>query len=163
FDLVVQDFIMVWYRDLGKDYTTFISALEDDMCKLITNLVIRLQKVDMVRFMALDVTEKLCDHFRELRETSPSTEGGGKLQPFQLHPCLKCDVAETEFLREATEVLLVLLLPERIASFETARHVIREIVTCSGELTRWCKLRWIHWVLLKGGKFGLHMLVNQVD
>ncbi|XP_033110203.1 sorting nexin-25-like isoform X2 [Anneissia japonica] len=131
FDLVVQDFIMVWYRDLGKDYTTFISALEDDMWELITNLVIRLQKVDMVRFMALDVTEKLCDHFRELRETSPSTEGGGKLQPFQLHPCLKSDIAETEFLREATEVLLVLLLPERIASSETARHVIREIVTCS--------------------------------
>ncbi|XP_071951023.1 sorting nexin-25-like isoform X2 [Antedon mediterranea] len=131
FDLVVQDFIMVWYQDLGKDYGTFISAVEDDMWELITNLLKRLQKVDMVRFMALDVTDKLCEHFRELRETSPSNLVEGTVKPFHLHPCLKGTEEETEFLREAIEVLLVLLLPERIASSETARHLIREIITCS--------------------------------
>lgn len=57
---------------------------------------------------------------------------GEEPKPFYLHPCLATEATETEFLREAVEVLLVLLLPERLAGCETARHLLREAFTCTG-------------------------------
>ena len=51
---------------------------------------------------------------------------------FYLHPCLASEASETQFLREMVEVMLVLVLPQHISGFETARHLLREIVTCTG-------------------------------
>ena len=51
---------------------------------------------------------------------------------FFLHPCLASEASETQFLREMVEVMLVLVLPRHISGFETARHLLREIITCTG-------------------------------
>ena len=55
-------------------------------------------------------------------------------KPFYLHPCLRTEETETEFIREMVEVMLKVLLPENVARCETARHLLREIVTCTGRL-----------------------------
>ncbi len=108
----------------------FTSALEEDMWEFLENLMKRLKSIDEVRFFTSDVVYKLCDHFAELRDTT--VKDAPKPKPFLLHPCLISEEAEREFLRETTEVMLVLMLPAGIANSDTARHLLREIITCGG-------------------------------
>ncbi|XP_041485522.1 sorting nexin-25-like isoform X1 [Lytechinus variegatus] len=128
FHLAVRDYVMIWYKTLGKEGPTFTDALETDMWEVVHNLSLRLKRIDMVRFLSSDVVYKLCDHFQKLRETS--VREGEEPKIFYLHPSLASEEAETQFFREAVEVLLVLLLPERLAGCETARQLLREIFTC---------------------------------
>ncbi|XP_071480255.1 sorting nexin-25-like [Diadema antillarum] len=128
FDLVVRDYVMYWYNTLGQDGKIFAEALETDFWEVVHNLSLRLKRIDMVRFLSSDVVYKVCDHFQKLRETS--VREGEEPKIFYLHPSLASEEAEMGFLREAVEVLLVLLLPERIAGCETARQLLREIATC---------------------------------
>ncbi|PIK36408.1 putative sorting nexin-25 [Apostichopus japonicus] len=129
FELVVRDFIISWYRDIGKDEDMFLDALEEDVWEFVDNLQRRLRNVDKVHLLTSDIVLKLLEHFQMLKETSYIE--GEEPKPFYLHPCLATEATETEFLREAVEVLLVLLLPERLAGCETARHLLREAFTCT--------------------------------
>ncbi|XP_033631880.1 sorting nexin-25-like isoform X1 [Asterias rubens] len=128
FDLIMKDFVMSWYTQLGQDTDVFTSALEEDMWEFLENLLKRLKNIDKVRFFTSDIVYKLCDHFAELRDTTVKDAPNPK--PFLLHPCLISEEAEREFLRETTEVMLVLMLPAGIANSDTARHLLREIITC---------------------------------
>ncbi|XP_022086183.1 sorting nexin-25-like isoform X2 [Acanthaster planci] len=128
FDMVVKDFVMSWYSNLGQDTSEFTAALEEDMWEFLENLSKRLKNIDEVRFFTSDVVYKFCDHFAELRETTVKDAPNPK--PFLLHPCLINEEAEREFLRETVEVMLVLMLPAGIANSDTARHLLREIITC---------------------------------
>ncbi|XP_030836728.1 sorting nexin-25 [Strongylocentrotus purpuratus] len=128
FHLAVRDYVMFWYNTLGQDGATFTDALENDMWEVVHNMAMRLKRIDMVRFLSSDVVYKLCDHFQKLRETS--VREGEEPKIFYLHPSLASEEAETQFFREAVEVFLVLLLPERLAGCETARQLLREIFTC---------------------------------
>ncbi|XP_038063088.1 sorting nexin-25-like [Patiria miniata] len=128
FDMIVKDFVMSWYTQLGQDTSEFTAALEEDMWEFLENLSKRLKNIDEVRFFTSDIVFKFNDHFAELRETTVKDCANPKA--FLLHPCLISEEAEREFLRETVEVMLVLMLPAGIANSDTARHLLREIVTC---------------------------------
>ncbi|XP_072040154.1 sorting nexin-25-like [Amphiura filiformis] len=130
FELIVRDYVFPWYKKLGKDDSVFVDALQDDLWVLIENLKTRLQRVDKVRFLTSDVVYKLCEYFQQLRECSASRNSDTPTA-FYLHPCLASEATETQFLREMVEVMLVLMLPRQISGCETARHLLREIVTCT--------------------------------
>jgi sorting nexin-25 len=51
-----------------------------------------------------------------------------------LHPWLASQEKEQEFLREATEVFLLYLLPDTYAKSDEIRHLFREIMAVNGEL-----------------------------
>lgn len=71
---------------------------------------------------------------RSLKSILSICREGEEPKIFYLHPSLASEEAETQFFREAVEVLLVLLLPERLAGCETARQLLREIFTCQGKV-----------------------------
>ena len=88
-------------------------------------LVLQLQ----VLSYQIEICDLLFYFFASISVTSRNSDTPKK---FYLHPCLASEASETQFLREMVEVMLVLVLPQHISGFETARHLLREIVTCTG-------------------------------
>lgn len=58
-------------------------------------------------------------------------ENGGK-RTFTLHPWLKSEEAELNFLRKVSEALLLVVLPKYYAKSPPIRHLLREVVANRG-------------------------------
>ncbi|XP_065058443.1 sorting nexin-25-like [Rhopilema esculentum] len=126
-DLVVRDFCLSWFRDIGKDETAFVEILNKEFWKIIENVVERLRNVDLVNFLANDMVIRLSTHFQDLR-LSDARILPGQTKPFLLHPALKDKESELEFLRSAAESLLYCVLPPSDAHCTPVRYILREIL-----------------------------------
>lgn len=126
-DLVIRDFCLSWFRDVGKDETAFVEILNKEFWKIIENVTERLANVDLVNFLANDVVTRLCTHFQDLRLSDARTFPG-QTMPFLLHPALKDKAVELDFLRSAAESLLYCVLPPSDAHCAALRYILREIV-----------------------------------
>lgn len=126
-DLVVRDFCLSWFRDIGKDETAFVEILNNEFWKIIENVVERLGNVDLVNFLANDIVTRLTTHFQDLRLSDARTLPGQTL-PFLLHPALKDKTTELNFLRSVAESLLYCILPPSDAHCAALRYILREIV-----------------------------------
>ena len=126
-DLVIRDFCLSWFRDIGKDETAFVEILNKEFWKIIENVVERLGNVDLVNFLANDVVNRLTTHFQDLRLSDARTLPGQTL-PFLLHPALKDRKCELDFLRSAAESLLYCILPPKDAHCAALRYILREII-----------------------------------
>eukprot|EP00794_Sanderia_malayensis_P007412 gene7412-8232_t len=126
-DLVVRDFCLSWFRDIGKDETAFVELLNKDIWKIIENVSERLKNVDLVNFLANDVVTRLCTHFQDLRLSNARKYPGSTL-PFLLHPSLKDKESEIVYLRSAAEALLYCVLPPNDAHCPAVRYILREIL-----------------------------------
>ncbi|XP_070553857.1 sorting nexin-25-like [Ptychodera flava] len=130
FDLVVQHYILTWYKDLCVDPSTFINVIEDDMWESVEKLMHRLAKVDLVKFITKDIVNKLHTHFQDLKQSAPSKDPEAITTAFLLHPCLNGEESELEFLRKAADVLIWTMTPKRIGKCTLVRHLVREIIAC---------------------------------
>ncbi|XP_077984333.1 sorting nexin-25-like [Glandiceps talaboti] len=130
FDLVIQHYVLTWYKDLTMDTSNFIAVVEDDMWESIEKLMHRFAKVDLVRFITKDIVNKLHTHFQDLKQSSPSKDPDDITKAFLLHPCLNSEDAELEFLRKAADVLIWTMTPKSVGKCTIVRHLVREIITC---------------------------------
>lgn len=126
-DLVIRDFCLSWFRDVGKDETAFVEILNKEFWSIIENVAERLRNVDLVNFLANDVVTRLTTHFQDLRLSDARTLPG-QTSPFLLHPALKDKICELEFLRSAADSLLFCILPPNDAHCRALRYILREIV-----------------------------------
>ena len=126
-DLVIRDFCLSWFRDIGKDEMAFVEILNKEFWSIIENVVERLKNVDLVNFLANDVVNRLTTHFQDLR-LSDARIMSGQTAPFLLHPALKDKVCELGFLRSAADSLLYCVLPPTDAHCTALRYILREIV-----------------------------------
>ena len=60
---------------------------------------------------------------------------------FLLHPWLASEEREQEFLRKASEICLLHLLPDEYIKCQPVRHLLREILACCCEDI--CMVLWI--------------------
>ena len=132
-DLVIRDFCLSWFRDIGKDETAFVELLSKEVWTVIENLLVRLDAVDRMNFLCKDLIDLLYNHFHDLR-LSDSRKYLGKT-PFLLHPCLEVKESEIKYLRKCAEALLYCLLPESDSNCGAMRYILREIVAGSILLT----------------------------
>ena len=126
-DLVIRDFCLSWFRDIGKDETAFVEILNKEFWNIIENVAERLRNVDLVNFLANDVVTRLSTHFQDLRLSDARTLPG-QTSPFLLHPALKDRMSELVFLRSAADSLLYCILPPNNAHCPALRYILREIV-----------------------------------
>lgn len=133
-DLVIRDFCLSWFRDIGKDETAFVEILNKEIWTVIENLMERLNEVDKINFLCNEMVLLLHNHFHDLR-LSDARQFPGQTTPFLLHPCLKDKMSEMKYLRTCAEALLVSLLPESDSNCAIMRYMLREIVAGSLFLT----------------------------
>ncbi len=126
-DLVIRDFCLSWFRDIGKDETAFVEILNKEVWKIIENVIERLKNVDLVNFLANDVVTRLSTHFQDLRLSNARTYPG-LTSPFLLHPSLKDKESELDYLRSISEALLYCILPPSDAHCPALRYILREIL-----------------------------------
>ena len=127
FDLIIRDFCLSWFRDVGRDETAFVEILNKEFWTITENLVERLRNVDMVNFLANDIVTRLCTHFNDLR-LSDAGQFPGQTSPFLLHPSLKDPESELDYLRSFSEALLYCILPPKDAHCAALRYILREIL-----------------------------------
>ncbi len=65
----------------------------------------------------------------DFRKTGPNLR-----QKFLLHPWLASEERELEFLRKMAEMCLIYLLPPPYVAYASVRHLLREILACTGTL-----------------------------
>ncbi|ELU04949.1 hypothetical protein CAPTEDRAFT_89225 [Capitella teleta] len=129
FDLIVQDYVHCWYKDLGIDYDYSVHVLHDDWWVVVTKFCHRLEKINWVSFLARDVVNALTRHFHEVKLASKKYDSAASPSPpFILHPWLASPEKEQDFLRKCAEVLLLYLLPDTYAKSDEIRHLFREIL-----------------------------------
>ncbi|XP_065670461.1 sorting nexin-25 isoform X2 [Hydra vulgaris] len=126
-DLVIHDFCLSWFRDVGKDETAFVEILNKELWTVIENLIIRLNEVDSLNFLCNSLVMVLHNHFHDLR-LSDARQFPGQTKPFLLHPCLKDHESEVKYLRLCADCLLVTLLPESDSNCLPMRYAIREVL-----------------------------------
>ena len=129
-DLMIRDFCLSWFRDIGKDETAFVEILNKEIWTIIENLMHRLNDVDKMNLLCNDIIQLLYNHFHDLR-LSNATLFPGQTSPFLLHPCLKDKVSEIKYLRTCAESLLFTLLPESNSKCAVARYILREVIAGS--------------------------------
>eukprot|EP00842_Homolaphlyctis_polyrhiza_P002270 jgi/Hompol1/3043/HPOL_003093-RA len=96
----------------------------------------RLRRVDFIAFAAQDIPAALSRHLRDVRlcvERLGSAYAGGRSLPLlfhglQPHVALDAPLAEIEYLRRISDILLACLLPESELKCESLRYLLREIV-----------------------------------
>lgn len=126
-DLVVRDFCLSWFSNVGKDETAFVELLNKEFWKIIENVTERLRNVDLVNFLANDFVTRLCTHFQDLRLSDARTFPG-QTCPLLLHPALKDSESEVEYLRTISEALLYCLLPPTDANCPSLKFILRELM-----------------------------------
>lgn len=129
-DLIIRDFCLSWFSDIGKDETAFLEILNNEIWTVIENLMERLNEVDKINFLCSEMVVLLYNHFHDLR-LSDARSFPGQTTPFLLHPCLKDKMSEIKYLRTCAEALLVSLLPERNSNCAVMRYMLREIIAGS--------------------------------
>jgi len=129
-DLIVRDFCLSWFRDIGKDETAFVEIINKEIWIIIENLMHRLNDVDKINFLCNEMVKVLYNHFHDLR-LSNATLFPGQTSPFLLHPCLQDKVSEIKYLRTCAESLILTLLPENNSNCAVARYILREIIAGS--------------------------------
>ena len=129
-DLMIRDFCLSWFRDIGKDETAFVEILNKEIWTIIENLMHRLNDVDKMNLLCNEMIQLLYNHFHDLR-LSNATLFPGQTTPFLLHPCLKDKVSEIKYLRTCAESLLFTLLPESNSKCAIARYIMREVIAGS--------------------------------
>uniref|UniRef100_T1INF6 Sorting nexin-25 n=1 Tax=Strigamia maritima TaxID=126957 RepID=T1INF6_STRMM len=142
-ELTIRDYFTYFLKDLVYDHDKLAAILKydlkfdlkrlirrDDAWIVIKNVKEMIAKIDQVKFITSDVTNKLYQHFLKIRVSSM---GDSKEQKplFLLRSYLKTPETERDFLRKVSEALLVLFLPVSYKSCEPIQHLLREIVTCA--------------------------------
>ncbi|XP_041357035.1 sorting nexin-25-like isoform X2 [Gigantopelta aegis] len=129
-DLVIQDFIISWYRNLGKDQHALVTSVQSEIWQTIEELSKRLSKIDFVKVIAQDVVDHLHNHFRDIRlANKKNVENTETVSKFVLHSWLRDEAAEIDFLRTLCETLLLTLLPAPYRRCASIRHMLRDIIT----------------------------------
>lgn len=129
-DLIIRDFCLSWFRDVGKDETAFVEILNKEFWTIIENLKERLKRVDTLNFLCHDIMLILYKHCQDLR-LSDAGKYPGQTTPFLLHPCLKEKKAELKYLRTVAETLILCLLPTSDSQCMSMRYILREILSSS--------------------------------
>ncbi|CAH1265099.1 SNX25 [Branchiostoma lanceolatum] len=130
FDLVLRDYVVVWFEDLCQSQARFKDLLMEDIWCVVGNSKIRLANLDIVKLLTYDVVNKLCTHFQDLSlsEVKPGLQDLST--PFLLQSYLQSDERERSFLRQCSEVLLICLLPAKHARCNSVRYLLREVLAC---------------------------------
>ncbi|XP_067663522.1 sorting nexin-25-like isoform X1 [Haliotis asinina] len=132
-DLAINDFILSWYTKLGQNQQRFVNSVQCDMWLMVEELGSRLSRVDFVKVITQEVIDLLHDHYRDIRfacrkDVVDKTE---KPPTFVLHPWLRDEESERNYLRKLCDVLLICLLPPCYNRCHSIRHLLREIVTAA--------------------------------
>ena len=127
FDNFIRDFCLSWFQHLGRDEHAFKETLTKELWDITYSFVIKLQHVDMVKFLSNDLVNLLCSHFQELR-LSDQQRFPGTAKAFVLHPCLSSNNAELEYLRTTSEAMLYALLSKKNSDSAPLRLLLREIL-----------------------------------
>ncbi|XP_014666019.1 PREDICTED: sorting nexin-25-like isoform X2 [Priapulus caudatus] len=120
--LTMRDYVISWYQEISNDTNEFSKVLEADVWEMLQQLTKKSRDIDKVQVISQDVVQKLCDHFRSIRHCSSRNE------MFSLHPCLMSEETETEYLRQACDVILVLALPAKHQQASVIRYLLREVM-----------------------------------
>ncbi|XP_078677048.1 sorting nexin-25-like [Branchiostoma floridae x Branchiostoma belcheri] len=129
FDLVLRDYVVIWFEDLCQSQERFKELLMEDIWCVIGNSKIRLANLDTVKLLTCDVVNKLCTHFQDL-SLSEVKPGLDLSAPFLLQSYLQSEEREVSFLRQCSEVLLICLLPAKHARCNSVRYLLREVLAC---------------------------------
>ncbi|GAB1606208.1 sorting nexin-25-like [Argonauta hians] len=131
-DLSIRDFVMTWFKSLGKDEESLAHLIKSDIWIVIEKLCVRLSKVDMVRFMTQDLVNTVHNHFKEIRLASkPCKDSPSSGHKYTIYPWLVNEEKEKDLLRFLSNSVLFVLLPTSYAHCDIVRHLLREIVTVS--------------------------------
>lgn len=128
-NLIIEDYVMYFLKDITTEHDKLRDMIRDDMWIVVKNIHEAMSKIDQVKFVTSDVTNKLCQHYQKIRISSL---GDSKEQKpvFYLRHYLQTPETELEFLRKVSEALMVVWLPQSYASCEPVRHLLREILAC---------------------------------
>ena len=129
-DLVIRDFCLSWFRDVGKDETAFVEILNKEFWTIIENLRERLHRVDTLNFLCNELIVILYKHCHDLK-LSDAGKYPGQTTPFLLHPCLKEKNSEIKYLRTIAEAFILCLLPSNDSQCMPMRYILREIIAGS--------------------------------
>jgi hypothetical protein len=96
-------------------------------------------KVDWIQLGLKDLPDLARRHlhdFRSCKEKLGTTYAGGLsiealFKQYQPHFALQSQDTEKEYLREAVEILLTVLLPPEDSKSDVVRYLLREIFTCT--------------------------------
>ncbi|CAF0812826.1 unnamed protein product [Rotaria sordida] len=122
-DLLLEDLVLVWYKDVSYEQTTFTQTLKQEIHLIVSNLKTRCAQIDWVKVISNDLVEQFANHYQQVRRATLYPEE----YPFRLHAYLETDEIENDYLRIMSEALLLLLLPSSYSSTLALRHLLREI------------------------------------
>lgn len=130
-DLIINDFVISWYKDFGKDNQLIASLIKADIWFMVDTFTTCFSKVDMVKFITQDLVNILHNHFKEIRMASKKSKEATSLYKYTVYPWLESDEKEVEFLRLLTEAVMSIILPKSHAQCDIVRHLLREVITVS--------------------------------
>ncbi|KAF9947417.1 hypothetical protein BGZ65_008821, partial [Modicella reniformis] len=136
--LLVRDFIQTWYTSFSSDpqlVTSIVNVVIDIACKLER----RCQEVDWVGLLLQNVPEVLKRHYMDFRQAAQKMETAyapnqtieSLFHGLQPHFALRDgEESEMEYLRQLSDELLRVLLPEGEYQSDCIRWLVREILCC---------------------------------
>ncbi|CAF1020929.1 unnamed protein product [Rotaria sp. Silwood1] len=122
-DLLLEDLVLSWYKDVSYEQTTFTQAFKQEVHLMVSNVKTRCAQIDWVKVISNDLVEQFADHYQQVRRATLYPEE----HPFRLHAYLRTEELENDYLRVLSEALLLLLLPSSYSSTLALRHLLREI------------------------------------
>ena len=119
------------YQIVGKDEDAFFKSVLPEVWKTLGVLLTRVGQIDMMKLASQDTVEALRVHYKHFRGIHYRDSATAQFVPdLQLYPYLESPEHETNFLRQAVEVLLCVSLSKDILQCMPLRVLIREYFTC---------------------------------
>ena len=166
-DFIIRDFFESWYCNISTEPTCQANA-HQYLTSVFSSLFDKLRKIDtveMVRELSVIYTHHLQDIHKakiymqeEMKQTNCCTSSRSQefLTVFRhmntLHPALKCDEDELNYLRAFVEVLGHSMLPVDLYNCSSARYILLDILSKNVMLSVVDKLSdpyWLHETLIK--------------
>ncbi|KAF9350410.1 hypothetical protein BGX34_001230 [Mortierella sp. NVP85] len=136
--LLVRDFIQTWYTTFSND-PQFVASIVHVVIDIARKLERRSQEVDWVGLLLQDVPEVLKRHFMDYRQAAQKVETAyapnqtieSIFHGLQPHFALRDgEESEIEYLRQLSDEILRVLLPEGEYQSDCVRWLVREILCC---------------------------------
>ena len=128
-NLTLKHHAIPTYQMVAKDEDAFLKSVLPEVWSVLRVLLGRVGQIDMMKLVSQDAVEALRVHYKHFRgmHYRDSTQFAPDLQ---LYPYLESPEHETNFLRQAVEVLLCVSLSKDILECTPIRVLIREYITC---------------------------------
>ncbi|XP_048480904.1 sorting nexin-25 [Plutella xylostella] len=128
-DNILRDYVTRWFRELSHKPEPAVDKFKEHLWTAIQNLNERLMKVDAEKLLAGDMVTKITQHFEKIRIAQSCAMELNQPPVFALAPHLLSPELELHYLRQVSELVVMLLMP-RCYSMTPGSHLVREVLAC---------------------------------